>query len=110
MAYDEGLADRLRELLDAEPAVVAKKMFGGLVVMVDGNMAVGVSGDDLLVRAGPEETGRLLGEPGVRPFVMGGGRAPKGFVVVAAEQCVEDADLARWVGYGVAFARSLAPK
>ncbi len=109
MAYDEGLATRLRELFADQPGVVAKRMFGGLAVMLDGNMAVGVYGDDLLIRADPAEREQLLGRPGVREFVMGRATV-KGFLLVAAQACAEDEELASWVEIGAGYARRLPPK
>jgi TfoX/Sxy family transcriptional regulator of competence genes len=109
MAFDEGLATRLRDLTDDEPGRVEKKMFGGLAVLLDGNMAVGVLGDDLLVRTDPADQDALLATPGTRVFDMTG-RPMKGWIVVAAAACAEDDDLTRWVARGVAYARTLPPK
>ncbi|HEU0132207.1 MAG TPA: TfoX/Sxy family protein [Mycobacteriales bacterium] len=105
MAYDETLAERVRDLAGGLPE---KKTFGGLAFLLDGNMAVGVMGDDLLVRCGPDDQPALLTEPGVRPFVMGG-RTSAGWLVVAGE-VLEDDVLRTWIGRGVAFAGSLPPK
>jgi TfoX/Sxy family transcriptional regulator of competence genes len=109
MAYDEGLATRVRKLLDDEHGLVEKKMFGGLAMMLDGNMAVGVHGDGLIVRADPASHDDLLAEPGARTFDMTG-RPMKGWLVVDAEGCTAAKDLRRWVRRGVAYARSLPPK
>ena len=109
MAYDEGLAIRIREVLGGEPGLTEKRMFGGLAIMLDGNMAVGVSGDDLMVRTDPAQQDALLAEPGARPFDLTG-RPMKGWLVVDAGGVAEDADLRRWIERGVAFARSLPPK
>ena len=109
MAYDEGLAIRIREVLGGEPGLTEKRMFGGLAIMLDGNMAVGVSGDDLMVRTDPAQQDALLAEPGARPFDLTG-RPMKGWLVVDAGGLAEDADLRRWIERGVAFARSLPPK
>lgn len=109
MAYDEGLATRLRDILGGEAGLAEKKMFGGLAVLLGGNMAVGVYGDDLLVRTDPGQQDAMLGEPGTRPFDMTG-RPMKGWIVVDAGICAEDADMRRWVSRGVAHARSLPPK
>jgi TfoX/Sxy family transcriptional regulator of competence genes len=84
-------------------------MFGGLAIMLDGNMAVGVSGNDLMVRTDPAQQDALLAEPGARPFDLTG-RPMKGWLVVDADGLAEDADLRRWIERGVAFARSLPPK
>jgi TfoX/Sxy family transcriptional regulator of competence genes len=109
VAYDEGLAARLLDILAAEAGLAEKKMFGGLAVLLGGNMAVGVYGDDLLVRTDPAQQGTLLAEPGTRPFDMTG-RPMKGWIVVDASMCAEDDDLRRWVSRGIAHARSLPPK
>lgn len=110
MAYDEGLATRLRDALADEPGTItAKKMFGGLAILVDGNMAVGVYGDGLLVRTDPADQQALLAEPGTRPFDMAS-HPMKGWLVVDAEHCAEDTDLRRWLARGVTHARGLPPK
>jgi TfoX N-terminal domain len=110
MAYDEALAERVRDRLADEPGLTEKKMFGGLAFLLEGNMAVGLTGTDgLLVRLGPDDTEAALARPHTRLFGMGG-RTMKGWIVVAAEGVAEDDDLARWVDQGVAYARSLPPK
>ena len=109
VAYDEGLAARLLDLLGEHAGLAEKKMFGGLAMMLGGNMAVGVYGDDLLVRTDPKLQDMLLAEPGTRPFDLAS-RPMKGWIVVAASMCSEDEDLRRWVSRGVAYAHSLPPK
>jgi TfoX/Sxy family transcriptional regulator of competence genes len=109
VAYDEGLAARLLDILGGEPGLAEKKMFGGLAILLGGNMAVGVYGDDLLIRTDPGEQAVLLAEPGTRVFDMAK-RPMKGWIVVDAGQCAEDDDLRRWVSRGVTYARSLPPK
>ncbi len=109
MAYDEDLANRVRERLANEDAVTEKAMFGGLAFLLAGNMAVGLNKDDLMVRVGPEASDAALAEPHVRVFDMTG-RPMKGWVLVAPEGTRSDADLAAWVRRGVDFARSLSPK
>jgi len=109
MAFDEGLATRVRDLVAGEDGLSEKKMFGGLAMLLHGNMAVGVSGDSLMVRTDPAAQEELLAEPGARVFDMTG-RPMKGWLVVAPEGCAEDTDLERWVARGVAYARSLPPK
>jgi hypothetical protein len=109
MAYDEGLAARVRDEVAGEPGLAEKKMFGGLAFLVDGNVACGVRGDDLMVRLSAGDAEDALGQPHVRPFEMGG-RTSKGFVLVAPEGHGDDSDLRRWVGRGVAYTRTLAPK
>ena len=109
VAYDEGLATRLLDILGDEAGLAQRKMFGGLAVLLDGNMAVGVYGDDLLVRTDPGQQDTLLAEPGTRSFEMTA-RPMKGWIVVDASRCAEDGDLRRWVARGVAHARGLPPK
>lgn len=108
MAYDEGLAERIRELLE-DHRVTERRMFGGLAFLVRGHMTVGILKDDLMVRVGPDLYERALGEPHVRPMDFTG-RAMKGLVFVSADGLEADGDLRRWVERGVAFAASLPPK
>jgi TfoX/Sxy family transcriptional regulator of competence genes len=110
MAYDEQLAERARELISARADVSEMKMFGGIAFLVGGNMAVGVRGDELLVRLSEEDAERALAEDGVGPFEMGSRRQPKGWVQVAPERLADDASLAEWVDIGADFAASLPPK
>ncbi len=84
-------------------------MFGGLAMLLDGNMAVGMRGDDLIVRTDPAQQESLLAEPGARPFDLTG-RAMKGWLLVDASGCAEDDDLRRWVDRGLAYASGLPPK
>jgi hypothetical protein len=109
MAYDEGLAERLRETLAGEPGLVEKAMFGGVGYLLDGNMAVGIIGDDLVVRVGPKAHEEALTRPAARQFDMTG-RPMKGWVVVDAAGLEDDAAYEEWVRLGVAFARSLPAK
>ena len=109
MPYDEGLAERVRGLLDGRSDVVDKRMFGGIAFLIAGNMACGVSGDDLIVRVDHDESEALLAEPGARRFDMTG-RPMKGWLLVAPEASADDADLERWVRRGEEFAASLPPK
>jgi TfoX/Sxy family transcriptional regulator of competence genes len=109
MAFDEQLADRIRGVMGAEGTVLEQRMFGGLAVMVDGNMAVGVIGDELMVRVGPEGAPEALAEPHTRAMDMAG-RTMRGFILVSPEGVEDEGDLAHWVSRGVALARSLPPK
>jgi TfoX/Sxy family transcriptional regulator of competence genes len=110
MAYDEDLADRIREQLGRE-RVTEKKMFGGLAFLIGGNMSVAASGNGgILVRVDPAEGAELLARPGVEPMAMGGRAPMKGWLRVAPESLVDDAALADWVRRGVSYARSLPPK
>jgi hypothetical protein len=109
MAYDEGLAARVRDVLGGQPGLAEKRMFGGLAFLVHGNMACGVRGDDLMVRVAADTAETMLGEPGARPSDMGG-RPMKGWLLVGPDGNAEDGDLRRWVGRGVSYASSLPPK
>jgi len=110
MAYDEDLANRIRELLAAEPGVVEKRMFGGLAFLVGGNMSVAASGQGgLMVRVDPDETDILLAEPHARPMEMRG-REMAGWLRVDTDGVETTDALEPWVSRGVAYARSLPPK
>lgn len=99
MAYDEVLAERIRELLEQTDEVfVPKKMFGGLVFTVQGKTAVGVVGDELLVRVAPDDTEQVPAQPGVRPFEVRG-RISKGWFIVAGE-VLDDHVLNDWLQLG----------
>ena len=109
MAYDEGLAQRIREALADADGLSERRMFGGIAFMLHGNMAVGISGDELMVRVGPESYDEALAQPHARVFDMTG-RVMRGWVVVAAEGIADDAALGEWVRQGANYARSLPPK
>ena len=110
MAYDEDLANRIRELVAGEPDVTEMRMFGGLAFLVGGNMSVAASGQGgLIVRVGPEDTDALVGKPHAQRFEMRG-RAMQGWLRVDAEGVRTKRQLEGWVRRGVAYARSLSPK
>jgi TfoX/Sxy family transcriptional regulator of competence genes len=109
MAYDEGLAQRIREVLGERPELVEKKMFGGIGFMLQGNMACGVLKDELIVRVGPERYEEALTKPHTRPFDFSG-RPMRGWVMVASDGYESDEALQGWVQQGVDFALSLPPK
>jgi TfoX/Sxy family transcriptional regulator of competence genes len=110
MAYDEDLANRIRELISAEDGVREKKMFGGLAFLVNGNLAVSASGQGgLLLRCDPADTDALVAKPHAGPFEMRG-RAMDGWLRIEADGVRTKRELERWVGRGAAYARSLPPK
>jgi TfoX/Sxy family transcriptional regulator of competence genes len=110
MAYDEDLANRIRELIATEPGLTEMRMFGGLAFLIGGNMSVGVSGQGgLMVRVDPDETDALLDEPHAEPFVMRG-RSMRGWLRVGDDGVQTQDQLEPWVRRGVAYARSLPPK
>lgn len=109
MAYDEALADRVRDALAPRADVTERKMFGGIAFMLGGNMAVGVIGDDLMVRLEPSDADKALAEPHARPMDFTG-RPMKGMVFVDPGGTEADVDLAAWIEAGADFAASLPPK
>lgn len=110
MAYDEQLAERLREMLAGEPGVSEKKMFGGLAFLINGNMSVSASNQGgLMLRVDPDEMDGLLKEPHAQPLVMRG-RAMQGWMRVAPAGLRTKRELERWVKRGAGYARSLPPK
>jgi TfoX/Sxy family transcriptional regulator of competence genes len=110
MAYDEDLANRIRELIAADPDVSEQSMFGGLVFLVGGKMSVAAGAQgSLIVRVEPEHTDEFLAKPHAHPFVMGG-RPMEGRVRVDPEGVRTKPELERWVRCGVAYARSLPSK
>ena len=110
MAYDENLANRIRELVSSERGVSEQRMFGGLAFLINGNMSVSASGQGgLLLRIDPGETDALLQRPHASPFEMRG-RVMQGWLRVDAEGVRTKRQLERWVARGVAYARSLPAK
>ena len=109
MPYNEELATRVRATLGPLSGVTEKKMFGGLAFMLNGNMCVGVTSDDLMVRVGPEQHENLLTLPHARPMDFTG-RAMKGFVFVGLGGTQEEESLKEWVARGVGFAGALPKK
>ena len=110
MAYDERLAERVRELLAAESGVSEKRMFGGLAFLLDGNMAVAASSQGgLLVRVGPDAFDDALARKGASPMEMRG-RPMMGWVRVAPDALTRKPQLESWVRRGLGFARTLPSK
>jgi TfoX/Sxy family transcriptional regulator of competence genes len=110
VAYDEELADRIREQLSGEPDLTEMKMFGGLAFLIGGNMAVGASGQGgLLVRVDPAQSDMLVSQTNARLMEMGG-RTMRGWLRVDSADVRTERQLATWVQRGATFARSLPPK
>jgi TfoX/Sxy family transcriptional regulator of competence genes len=110
MAYDEDLADRIRELVGEEAQLSEQKMFGGLAFLIGGNMAVAVSGQGgLMVRVDPSRSDELVAGTGAEPMVMRG-RPMKGWLRVQADDVRTKRQLTRWVGLGTSYARTLPAK
>jgi hypothetical protein len=108
MAFDERLAERVRSAL-AGRATDEKRMFGGVAFLLAGNMAVGVIGDDLIVRTFPEDAVAALDEPHVREFDLTG-RVMTGWLLVGPGATADDEGLRAWIERGVAFAATLPAK
>ena len=110
MAYDEDLADRIRELLSAHNGVEEKRMFGGLAFLINGNMSVAASGrGGLMVRVPPDDTDKLLAREHVEPMIMAG-RETRGWLRISVDGVKTKRQLQSWVTRGVEHARSLPPK
>ena len=109
MPYSEELAERTLAVIGSAASPDARKMFGGVAFMVQGNMACGVIGDELIVRVPPEEYEERLAQPHVGPMNMTG-RPMRGWVVVSPEAVAAEAALHEWVMVGVTYALSLPPK
>jgi TfoX/Sxy family transcriptional regulator of competence genes len=120
MAYDEKLADRLREALAHLPRVTEKKMFSGVAFMVDGKMCINVSHDELMCRFDPELFETLVEKPGFRPMVMKG-RQLNGYGYISPEAFQSKKEFDFWVNLCLDFngkakaskkksARKTAPK
>lgn len=113
MAYDEGLAERIREVV---PKATEKRMFGGIGWMERGNLVVGLMAegrmsdvDAIIVRCPPDQTQAVLKEAGVRPFDQRG-KPMKGWVLVEAEQVAEDPRLKEWIERSRAYVKTLPSK
>lgn len=110
MAYDEALAERIRQLLDGEPGLTEQKMFGGLAFLIGGNMAVAASGQGgLLVRVDPDESDALVAGTPARPMEMRG-RTMRGWLTLESVEVGSKRELTRWVDLGRNYARSLPAK
>lgn len=106
MVYDEGLAERIRDVL---PKLREKRMFGGVSWMERGNLVVGVWKDDLIARVPPAETAQALKEPGVKPFDVTG-KPMMGWLLIDPEAIAEDPELRQWVERSRNFVRTLPAK
>ena len=110
MAYDEDLADRIRELLGGEAHLTEMKMFGGLAFLIQGNMAVAASGQGgVLVRVDPDQSDKLVATTSARLMEMRG-RPMQGWLRVDTDDVRTKRQLAKWVELGATFARSLPAK
>lgn len=109
MAYNLELAERVRGLIGGHPALTERKMFGGVAFMLQGNMAVGVTGDELMVRVAPADFDACLALPHARIMDFTG-RPMRGWLFVGPGGTTDDGSLAEWVERGTAHALSLPAK
>jgi hypothetical protein len=109
MSYDEGLAQRVREVLSERRGVAEKKMFGGLAFLLEGSMFCGIVKEDLMVRVGPARNAEALAQAHARPMDFTG-KPMAGYVFVAPDGYASDEALARWVGWGAEFVSTMPAK
>ena len=109
MAYDAGLARRIREVLEGRPEITERPMFGGLAFLVDGKMFVGIQGAILMARVGPQRYADALNLPHVRPMDFTG-RPMKGYVYVDEPALADERNLQAWVGWCVNHVAALPAK
>lgn len=111
MAYDQRLADRIRQAVGGEPLLTEQRMFGGLALLIGGNMAVAASGQGgALIRVDPAKSARLITTTAAEPMLIGGRSMGPGWIHVDAEHVRTKRQLVKWIEIGVSFARSLPPK
>ncbi len=106
MAYDEGLAERIRAIITSTHPIAEKRMFGGLAFMHVGYMSCGVIGDTLMARVGPERYQEALAKPGARPMDFTG-KPMNGYVFVSPDAITDDDVLEEWVTETLRFVETL---
>lgn len=109
MAYDEAVAERVRRAIEGRDGLSERKMFGGLCLMLHGNMFAGIIKDELMLRVGPENSDELLARPGVRPMDFTG-KPMKGYVYVEPSAFATSEGLRGWIGHALSFVETLPPK
>ena len=109
MPENKVLVERIRSVLANQKGIVEKKMFGGISFMLNGNLACGVLGDEMIVRVGPDGYEDAMLQPNTRTFDFSG-KAMKGWITVKAEGCTKDSDIRAWVRRGTEYAATLPPK
>jgi len=109
MAFDEGLVQRVREVLEQKTVTKERNMFGGVCFLNKGNMVCGIINDDLIIRVGLVDYDKLLNKEHTKKFDVTG-KVLKGWVMVSHEGHHDDKELDKWVSIGVKFASSLPPK
>jgi TfoX/Sxy family transcriptional regulator of competence genes len=109
MAFDEGLAQRVREALGSLSRVTERRMFGGLAFMLEGKMFVGISGSKLMARVGAERYQDALAHPHVRVMDFTG-KPMKGYVYIDPQGLAEDSALLAWVAWCASYVAGLPAK
>jgi TfoX/Sxy family transcriptional regulator of competence genes len=109
MAYEETVAQRIRQAINDRDGLSERKMFGGLCLMLHGNMFAGIIGDELMLRVGPENSDALLARPGARPMDFTG-KPMKGYLYVVPSTFASEAGLKEWLGHALSFVETLPPK
>jgi hypothetical protein len=109
MAYDSTIADEIRVRIGKHPGLTEREMFGGIAFMINGNMAVGVSGDELMIRVGKDGHEEAVALPGARTFDMSA-RPMRGWIAVAQEGFATEEMFNGWINRGVTFAETLPKK
>jgi len=109
MAYDEGVAQRLRDVMQEIPGVEEKKMFGGLAFMVNGNMCAGVVKDTLMLRVGADQYKHALARPYARKMDFTG-KPMTGLIYVDPPGFESDGDLENWIETALAYVKNLPRK
>jgi TfoX/Sxy family transcriptional regulator of competence genes len=109
MAFNEQLAQRIRNILSDNPSLIEKKMFGGVGFLLFGNMICGVNQGDLIVRVGPDKHAEALSQPYTRVFDITG-KPMSGWVLVSAEGCNSNEKLQKWVLLALDYVQTLPPK
>ncbi len=109
MAYDEAVAERVRQAIAGTEGLSARKMFGGLCLMLHGHMFAGVVNDKLMLRVGTENSDALLGLPGARPMDFTG-KPMKGYIYVEPKAFATPDSLKQWLGHALEFVETLPPK
>jgi TfoX/Sxy family transcriptional regulator of competence genes len=109
MAFDEGLAERIRDLLRSDQHITEKKMFGGLAFLLNGHMFVGIVGDTLMARVGPISYPEILRQQHIREMDFTG-KPMKGYIYVEPAGFDSDSALEHWVGLCAEFVATLPPK
>ena len=109
MAFDQGLAERIRKHIVRQKGLTEKRMFGGLAFLLNGNMCCGVHQGELIVRLDPAQIGSALAEPHTRVFDLSG-RPMKGWILVEPAGLADEPALAKWLRFATNFSASLPKK